>query len=181
MKNGVRVGDVFIETINIIWAPGIAASPLVRSLEAPLDRYGRVLVEKDLSIPGDDRIFVIGDAALCLDADGHPLPALAPVAMQQGRYVARLIENRIAPPERAPFRFVDHGTMTTIGKAKAVAQIGRFGIAGLFAWLLWCFVHIFFLIGFRNRFRVMSEWIWYYLTFRPGAGLIYPKADKTPQ
>ncbi|MGH7233674.1 MAG: NAD(P)/FAD-dependent oxidoreductase [Nitrospiraceae bacterium] len=172
---GVYVGGAFIETVNVIWAPGNIASPLLRSLQVPVNRQGQVMVEPDLSIPGDPSIFVIGDAAFCLDTECHPLPALAPVAMQQGRYVAGLIQDQVPGKDRRPFRFLDRGTMATIGKAKAVAQIGRFRTAGLFAWLLWSLVHIFFLIGFRNRFRVMSEWIWYYLTFRPGARLIHSR------
>ena len=172
---GLYAGGIFVETVNVIWAPGNTASPILQSLHVPLTRQGQVLVQHDLSIPGDPSIFVIGDAAHCLDADGHPLPALAPVAMQQGRYVADLIKRQMAVQDRRPFQFVDRGMMATIGKAKAVAQIGWFRTAGLLAWLLWSLVHIFFLIGFRNRFRVMFEWIWYYLTFRPGARLIYSK------
>jgi NADH dehydrogenase len=172
---GVYAGEQFIETANVIWAPGNAPSSFLRSLDVPLGRHGHVIVEKDLSIPGDSSIFVIGDAACCVDAHGQPLPALAPVAMQQGAYVGRVIRDRIPAERRHPFQYVDRGTMATIGRAKAVAQIGRFRTAGVFAWLLWSLVHIFFLIGFRNRFRVMSEWIWYYVTFRPGARLIYSK------
>jgi NADH dehydrogenase len=174
-EHGVHAGGTFIETVNVIWAPGNAAPVLLRSLEVPLGPQGHVLVEKDLSIPGDPSIFVIGDAALILDANGQPLPALAPVAMQQARYVARLISHQVPSGEREAFRYVDRGSLATIGKAKAVAEIGRFRTAGVFAWLVWSVVHIFFLIGFRNRFRVMSEWIWYYLTFRPGARLIYSR------
>jgi NADH dehydrogenase len=174
-EKGLVASGTFIETVNVIWAPGNIAPPILRSLNVPLGRQGHVIVGKDLAIPGDPFIFVIGDAALFLGADGHPLPALAPVAMQQGRYVGDLIARQIPPGQRRAFRYIDRGTLATIGKAKAVAQIGRFRTAGLFAWLLWCFVHIFFLIGFRNRFRVMSEWIWYYLTFRPGGRLIYSK------
>ncbi len=174
-EHGVHAGGIFIETVNVIWAPGNVAPVLLRSLEVPLGRQGHVLVEKDLSIPGDPSIFVIGDAALILDVNGHPLPALAPVAMQQAKYVARLISYQVPSEEREAFRYVDRGRLATIGKAKAVAEIGRFRTAGMFAWLVWSVVHIFFLIGFRNRFRVMSEWVWYYLTFRPGARLIYSR------
>jgi NADH dehydrogenase len=174
-ERGVYAGGQFIETVNIIWAPGNAPSPILRSLEVPLGPQGHVLVEKDLSIPGDPSIFVIGDAALCFDADGVALPALAPVAMQEARYVGRLIRELVPPEHRRPFQYVDRGTMATIGMAKAVAQIGGVRTAGLLAWLLWSLVHIFFLIGFRNRFRVMFEWVWYYLTFRPGARLILSK------
>jgi NADH dehydrogenase len=177
-ERGVSAGGTFIETVNVIWAPGNTATPLLRSLQVPLGHLGQALVEKDLSIPGDPWIFVIGDAAVCPDPAGNPLPALAPVAMQQARYVARIIADRIPPDRRRPFQFIDRGTMATIGKAKAVAQIGRFRTAGLVAWVLWSLVHIFFLIGFRNRLRVMLEWIWYYLTYRPGAGLIYSRVPE---
>ncbi len=175
---GVSIGREFIETANVIWAAGNTASPLIQSLKTPVDAAGRAIVRADLTIPDDSWIFVIGDAACCLGADGKPLPGLAPVAMQQGRYVARVIAKGISPDRREPFRYVDRGMMTTIGRAKAVAQLGALKLSGLPAWLIWCVVHIFFLIGVRNRFRVMSEWIWYYLTFRPGARLIYWKLER---
>ena len=122
---------------------------------------GAYASSRTCSIPGDPFIFVIGDAARALDDKGHTLPALAPVAIQQGRYVARLLGDRTAPASRAPFVYKDRGILATIGKAHAVAQIGPFRTVGLLAWLLWSVVHIFFLIGFRNRLRVMFEWIWY--------------------
>lgn len=180
-ERGVTAGGIFLETTNVIWAPGNQAAPLLRSLDVPLDRQGRVIVEPDLSIPDESSIFVIGDAALFLDRHGAPLPALAPVAMQQGRHVARIVHDQTPSGQRSPFAFKDRGALATIGKAKAIAQLGRFRTAGLFAWLLWSLVHIFFLIGFRNRFRVMFEWVWYYLTFRPGARLIHSKmSDPEP-
>lgn len=166
-EQGVYAGDTLIETANVIWAAGNEASPMLVTLGAPLDHQRRVCVEPDLSIPGDPFIFVIGDAARALDDKGHTLPALAPVAIQQGRYVARLLGDRTAPASRAPFVYKDRGMLATIGKAHAVAQIGPFRTVGLLAWLLWSVVHIFFLIGFRNRLRVMFEWIWYYATQRP--------------
>ena len=171
--SGVMVGDQFIESAHVIWAAGNRASPLTTCLACPLDAAGRALVQSDLSIPGDPWIFVIGDAAHCVDKDGQPLPGLAPVAMQQGRYVASLIRRRQEPGQRRPFAYADRGQLATIGRAKAVAQLGPLRFSGLPAWLLWCLVHIFFLISVRNRFRVMSEWIWFYLTFKPGARLIY--------
>ncbi|MGQ0810298.1 MAG: NAD(P)/FAD-dependent oxidoreductase, partial [Nitrospiraceae bacterium] len=176
-ERGVHAGGSFIETVNVIWAPGNAAPPLLRSLDTPLGPHGHVVVASDLSIPGDPWVFVIGDAALCRDEQEKPLPALAPVAMQEAKYVALVISRRIAPGHRMSFRYINRGTMATIGKAKAVAHIGRLKTAGLLAWLLWSFVHIFFLIGFRNRFRVMSEWIWYYLTYKPGARLLFTKIN----
>jgi NADH:ubiquinone reductase (H+-translocating) len=174
-ERGVSAGGQFIETTNVIWAAGNEASPLLRTLGLPLDPQGRVAVETDLSIPGDPSIFVIGDAARACDGKGSPLPALAPVAIQQGRYVARLIAKKASSAARPPFVYKDRGMLATIGKAHAIAQIGRLRTVGGLAWLLWCVVHIFFLIGFRNRFRVMFEWAWYYLTRQSGARLIIGK------
>ena len=172
-QDGLLIGQDFIPSTNIIWAAGNKASPLLASLGAPQDGIGRIKVRPDLTVPDDPDVFAIGDAACCLGSDGTPLPALAPVAMQQGRYVARLLNEGIPPDRRPPFVYADRGMLATIGRAQAVAQIGPFRFAGLFAWLLWCLVHIFFLIGFRNRVRVMLEWIWYYLTFKPGARVIF--------
>ncbi len=175
--DGLMIGTEFLRASNILWAAGNTASPLVASLGVPQDGSGRVKVQPDLSIPGDADIFVIGDAACCPGPDGRPLPALAPVAMQQGRYVAKLIRQNTHPHDRPPFRYADRGMLSTIGRAQAVAQLGPFHFAGFFAWLLWCIVHIFFLIGFRNRMRVMLEWMWYYVTFKPGARVIYNLAQ----
>ena len=174
-EEGVSAGGQFIETANAIWAAGNEASPLLTTLGLPLDRQGRVAVDTDLSIPGDPSIFVIGDAARAMDAKGQLLPAVAPVAIQQGRYVAGLIAKGLPSESRPPFVYKDRGMLATIGKAHAIAQIGRLRTVGVLAWLLWCAVHIFFLIGFRNRLRVMFEWAWYYLTRQPGARLIIGK------
>jgi NADH dehydrogenase len=171
--DGLVIGGEFVRSTNVIWAAGNKASPILTSLAAPQDRSGRVKVQQDLTIPGDPWIFVIGDAAHCADAEGSPLPAVAPVAVQQGRYVASLIREAVAPDQRSPFVYADRGMLATIGRAQAVAQIGFFRLSGLPAWLLWCGVHIFLLIEFRSRVRVMSEWFWYYLTFKPGARIIY--------
>ena len=171
--DGVTVGSEFIRSTNILWAAGNRASPLLVSLGIPRDGSDRIKVQPDLTIPGDPWIFVIGDAAHCAGPDGNPLPGLAPVAMQQGRYVATFIREQTAPEQRRPFGYADRGALATIGRAQAVAQIGSLHLSGLIAWLLWCVVHIFFLIGFRNRVRVISEWMWYYLTFKPGARVIY--------
>jgi NADH dehydrogenase len=158
-----------IETPNIIWAAGVAASPLLSSLETEQDKTGRINVRDNLSIPGNPNIFVIGDA-MHLKQDGEPLPALAPVALQQGKYVAKIIQSGTA--DSKPFHYTDKGTMATIGRAKAVADIKGFKFSGFFAWLLWGVVHILFLIGFRNRFRVFVEWMWFYFTFKRGVRLI---------
>ena len=172
-EDGVMIGKEFVPSAGIIWAAGNKASPLLKTLGVPQDEAGRVKVGRDLTIPGEPWIFVLGDAANCAGEDGQPLPGLAPVAIQQGRYVADVIEHGKAPSDRRPFVYLDRGMLATIGRAKAVAQIGRLHVSGLFAWLLWCIVHIFFLIGVRSRIRVMSEWIWYYVTFKPGARLLF--------
>lgn len=167
-----------IETPNIIWAAGVAASPLLSSLETKQDRTGRVFVEDDLSISDNSNIFVIGDAAHKEDKSGNPLPALAPVAIQQGKFLGNLIKSEVNGKERTSFNFVDKGTMATIGRAKAVADIRGFKFSGFFAWTLWSVVHIFFLIGFRNRFRVFVEWMWHYFTFKRGVRLITDRFSK---
>ena len=172
-KDGVMIDQEFVPSAGIIWAAGNKASPLLETLGTAQDGAGRVKVGPDLTIPGEPWVFVLGDAANCTGEDGKPLPGLAPVAIQQGRYVADVIQHDTVPGERRPFVYVDRGMLATIGRAKAVAQIGRLHVSGLFAWLLWCIVHIFFLIGVRSRFRVMSEWLWYYVTFKPGARLLF--------
>lgn len=171
--DGVMISSEFVRSTSIIWAAGNRASPLLASLAAPRDGSGRIKVQPDLTIPGDAWIFVIGDAAHCAGPGGGPLPGLAPVAMQQGRYVARLICEGTDPGQRRAFVYEDRGMLATIGRAQAVAQVGRLHLSGLVAWLLWCVVHIFFLIGFRNRLRVILEWMWYYVTFKPGARVLY--------
>jgi len=173
--DGVVIGNEFVRSTNVIWAAGNRASPLVNSLAVPQDEFGRIKVQADLTISGDAWIFVIGDAALCADAVGNPLPGLAPVAVQQARYVAMLVREETPPSQRQPFVYADRGMLATIGRAKAVAQIGRLHLSGLSAWLIWCMVHIYLLIWFRSRIRVMVEWIWYYLTFKPGARIIFTR------
>ncbi len=168
----VTFSEGTISTPNIIWAAGVAASPLLSSLQTEQDRSGKVFVEDDLSIPGNDNIFVIGDAAHKKDKKGEPLPALAPVAIQQGKFLGRLIRNELNDKERDAFYYTDKGSMATIGRAKAIADIRGFKFSGFFAWILWSVVHILFLIGFRNRFRVFIEWMWHYFTFKRGVRLI---------
>lgn len=171
-QNGVRLGDIFIESANVIWAAGNAASPLLQTLQTTLDSSGRAIVEDDCSISGYPNIFVIGDAAHMKNNEGEVLPGVAPVAMQQGRFVGNLIVNELRSISRGKFIYIDKGNMATIGKARAVAMIKGFKLHGLIAWLAWSLVHIFYLIGFRNRFRVFAEWVWYYLTNRQGTRLI---------
>lgn len=180
-ENGVQVGNKFIETKNIIWAAGNQSLPLIKTLGIETDRFGRAIVNDNLSINEDHNIFVIGDAAAVINEKGEKLPAIAPVAIQQGRYVAKIIAEGLTGKPHKKFIYKDRGTMATIGKAKAVAVIKGFKLSGLIAWLTWSFIHILFLINFRNKFRVMSEWIWYYLTNRPGIRLIikYTEDSKT--
>ncbi len=179
-ENSVSAGYEKIQTRNIIWAAGNQASPLLGSLDVELDRAGRVLVEKDLSIKDYPNIFVIGDAAYVCNKNGEMLPGVAPVAMQQGRYIAETIKSDLRGVGRKPFSYFDKGILATIGKRKAIAKIGSLEFSQGVAWFLWSFVHIFFLISFRNRFRVMAEWIWYYFTSRRGVRLIttYSKKKK---
>lgn len=161
---------------NVIWAAGTKASPLLNTLGVDQDPRGRVKVQPDLTISGDPWIFVIGDAAHCLDRDGIPLPEIASVARSEGRYVARLINEELSPAHRVPVSYQDRGMLVTIGRSNAVAQIGPLRTSGLIAWSLWCVVHILFLIGLRKRVRVISEWAWYYLTVEPGARLLFTQA-----
>ena len=170
--NGVQLKDKFIKSPNVIWAAGVSASPILKSLNHELDRAGRVKVGKDLSLQDSPNIFVIGDAAYVEDSNGKPLPGIAPVALQQGKFVGKLIRNELKYKVRTDFKYVDKGSMATIGRAKAVANIRGLKFSGFFAWILWGFIHVFFLIGFRNRIRVFVEWIWYYITFKRGVRLI---------
>jgi NADH dehydrogenase len=176
--DGVHSKHGFLSSPNVFWGAGNEAPPLLRTLDSPLDPQGRVLVEPDLSLPKHPHIFVIGDAAHLEDAHGHPLPGVAPVAMQQGRYVAQLIQAEQAGKPRKDFRYHDKGSMATIGKAKAVAVIGQRCFSGLFAWCLWSLIHIAFLIGFRNRSVVMLEWIFWYVTGKRGSRLIHEAPSK---
>ena len=168
----VMVGDEVIPAAVVLWAAGVSASPLGPALGAPVDRAGRVLVEPDLSIPGHRDVFVIGDLVSLQHADGKLLPGVAPVAMQQGRYVARQIAGDLAGNPRKNFHYVDKGSLATIGRAAAIAQFGKLHISGFIAWLSWLFIHIFFLIGFRNRVLVMFQWAWSYFTYERSARLI---------
>lgn len=171
--SSVTMGNTTIQSCNVIWAAGCEAPPLLQSLQVKLDRQGRVIVESDCSIPGDPLVFVIGDAAHCKQADGSALPGLAPVAIQQGRYVARLIRDGVEKEKRKPFKYLDKGAMATIGRSRAILELGNIRMSGFLAWLGWCFVHIMSLITFRNKLRVMFEWCIHYVTGRRGSRLIY--------
>ncbi|HET8532647.1 MAG TPA: NAD(P)/FAD-dependent oxidoreductase [Methylomirabilota bacterium] len=170
--DAVWLGGEQIRARTVLWAAGVAAAPLARTLGVSLDRAGRVLVERDLSIPGHPEAFAIGDLCAFTGADGRPLPGLAPVALQQGRAAARNVLRRLAGEPTEAFRYRDRGSMATIGRAAAVAVVGRLRLWGLPAWLAWLFVHIAFLIGFRNRFLVLFEWAWAYVSWQRGARLI---------
>jgi NADH dehydrogenase len=169
---GVRAGDEFIGARTIIWAAGVMASPAGRWLGGETDRAGRLKVRADLSVPGHPEVFVIGDTAEVTAADGTPLPGVAPVAKQQGQYVARALIARNQGRTIEAFRYRDYGLLATIGRSRAVAQFGRLRLSGLIAWVLWSVAHVYFLIGFRNRFIVALNWAWSYLTFQRGSRLI---------
>jgi NADH:quinone reductase (non-electrogenic) len=161
-----------IPTGTVVWAAGNVASPLLKSLNVPLDRQGRVLVEPDCTAPGHPEMFVLGDAAAYVHQGEETLPGIAPVAIQMGQYAARTIQGDLAGRPRVPFSYWDKGQLAVIGRGRAVADLGRFRFGGFFAWLIWIFVHIFFLIGFRNRVLVLFEWAWAYFTYERGARLI---------
>jgi len=175
---GVQLGDdELLPARNVLWAAGVEAVPLAGTVGADQDKAGRILVDADLSVPGHPEVFVVGDLASAKDPEtGEPVPGLAPAAMQMGKYVGRRIHEEVAggraANRRKPFRYLDKGTMATIGRARAVAEIGGARFGGLFAWLLWSVVHIAFLIDFRNRLFVLLSWIWSYLLFSKGARLI---------
>ena len=172
---GVQIGDEMIPAATVIWASGVTPASLAGKLGAPLER-GRVKVETDCSLLGHPEVFAIGDMVYLVPAEGdgagEPLPGLAPVAMQQGRHVVRQIRRDLAGEPREPFRYRDKGMMSTIGRSRAVAQTKRMRLRGLVAWLAWLVVHIWYLIGFRNRLLVMFNWFWSYATFKRGARLI---------
>ncbi|MBP7092967.1 MAG: NAD(P)/FAD-dependent oxidoreductase [Candidatus Kapabacteria bacterium] len=177
--HGVMVGNEFIASRNVIWAAGNKASQLLETLDVELDRAGRVLVNPDCSVPLLSDVFVIGDGAHFNTLNG-PLPGVAQVAMQQGVYVAKLIKKNIPREGRAPFHYRDYGTMATIGRAKAVAHVFGIRSSGLIAWLMWAVIHVMQLISFRNRLKVMVEWMWYYISFQPGARLIIDRDEVSP-
>jgi len=168
----VRMGEARIPAAVILWAAGVAASPLGKKLGGPVDRAGRVLVNPDLSIAGHPEVFVIGDLATLKDEHGKLLPGVAPVAMQEGTATARNIQRDLQRKPRQNFHYVDKGSLATIGRAAAVADFGKFHVSGFIAWLSWLFIHIFFLIGFRNRLIVLIQWAWSYFTYERGARLI---------
>jgi NADH dehydrogenase len=177
----IRPGSVaaagwIIPTQTVIWAAGNTASPILKSLGSPLDRAGRAIVEPDCTIPGHPEVFVLGDAAAFDHQSGGLLPGICPVAIQMGEYAARTIESDLAGRTRRAFSYWDRGQLAVIGRGQAVADIWKLHFSGLLAWLIWIFVHIFFLIGFRNRILVLLQWAWSYFTYSRGARLITEEA-----
>lgn len=168
----VRIGEQRIATRTVLWGAGVQASPLARSLGVPLDRAGRVLVEPDLTIPGHKDVFVIGDLAAVAQYDGTFVPGVAPAAIQEGQHTAKNLARALDGQPLRAFKYNDKGSLATIGRAAAVADFGRLRMSGFLAWFAWLAIHIFFLIGFRNRFLVITQWAWAYLTYQRGARLI---------
>jgi NADH:ubiquinone reductase (H+-translocating) len=170
--DAVWTGDIRVPAAVTLWAAGVAASPVGKELGVPTDRAGRVLVNPDLSIPGHPEVFVVGDLAALKDKNGKWLPGLAPVAMQEGEFAGKTILRDLRGKPREDFHYLDKGTLATIGRAAAVAEIGKVHLSGFFAWMAWLLIHILFLIGFRNRLIVLIQWAWSYFTYQRGARLI---------
>jgi NADH dehydrogenase len=175
-RDGVQIGEQRIDAATVIWAAGVAASPLARSLGVPLDRAGRIASEPTLAVPGHPHVFVAGDICALMQ-DGKLLPGVAQVAKQQGGHAARNVRRAVTGMPLQPFRYRDYGNMATIGRGSAIAEIGRIRASGFPAWVIWLFVHIFWLIGFRNRIAVLSEWAWAYVTQQRRVRLITGNRD----
>lgn len=173
-SRGVQAGDEWIPSRTVLWAAGVTPSPLGRQLGAPTDRSGRVVVNPDLSIAQRPNVFVAGDLAH-FEVDGEPLPGVAGVALQQGKFIGKLIRRELDGKSRRPFRYRDRGSMATIGHNKAIAQMGRLRLKGYLAWVAWVFVHIYYLSGFRNRVFVMLQWAWAYFSHRRSSRVIIDK------
>jgi NADH:ubiquinone reductase (H+-translocating) len=199
VRAGTRVKDIrdgevelqsgeVIRAGTILWTAGVAATPLTKKLGAELDKAGRVKVNPDCSLPGRSEVFAIGDMATLMQEDGKPVPGVSPAAMQEGRHVAKIVEDEIdlgvGRCPRPPFKYWDKGTMATIGRSKAVAEVGRFRFSGLFAWLTWLFVHLIFLVGFRNKIAVLMQWAYSYFAYKRSARIIFtspPESRDTNQ
>ena len=174
-------GDRVIPARTVLWAAGVQASPLAKSLGVPLDRAGRVLVEPDLTIPGHKDVFVIGDLAAVKQRDGTFVPGVAPAAIQEGQHAAYNLDRALEGQPLRAFHYWDKGSLATIGRAAAVADLGKIKLSGFLAWIAWLAIHIFFLIGFRNRFLVITQWAWAYLTYQRGARLITSRSASPPR
>ncbi|MCY4512765.1 MAG: NAD(P)/FAD-dependent oxidoreductase, partial [Bdellovibrionales bacterium] len=177
-KNGLKIGQNFLHAQTIIWAAGIKPSKLTENINIKKSEDGRILVNNDLSIPNHPDIFVVGDQAAFSVSKNNFLPALAPVAIQQGRFVARLIKNEMKNKKRTSFKYFDKGITVAIGRSKAIVSAGPLQLSGFFAWLIWVFVHIFYLVRFKNKFFVLLQWVWAYFSFGKGARLIIHKTWK---
>jgi NADH dehydrogenase len=172
-EDGIRLRDGdWIATETVVWGAGVAASPLGRELTSDVDRAGRVRVQPDLSLPGHPEVFAIGDLVALVRKNGQPVPGVAPAAIQQGEHAAKNVQRLLQGQPPLPFDYWDKGTLATIGRSRAVGQVGSWQFSGVLAWLMWSFIHILFLIGFRNRFMVMAEWAWSYFSFDKGSRLI---------
>jgi NADH dehydrogenase len=176
---GVQLGEQFIAARTVLWAAGVAASPLARSLDVPLDRAGRVPVDPDLSVPGHPNLFVAGDLA-AVHSGGKPVPGVAPAAKQMGRHVADMIRARLQGRAGAPFRYRDYGNLATIGRMAAVVEFGKLRLSGWLAWWFWLVAHVFFLIGFRNRLVVLLNWTWAYWTYQRAARIVIDPDQDAP-
>lgn len=175
-------GPEVIRAENIIWAAGVSAAPVTRALGIELDRAGRVKVLPDLSVPGFPEVFAVGDLALVIDEDGKPVPGVSPAAMQMAKHVARVIDRELerGPAKSRPaFRYWDKGTMATIGRSAAVAKVGNFEFSGLLAWLAWLFIHLLFLVGFRNKAGVLLHWLYSYCTYKRGARIVFGMDERS--
>lgn len=176
--NGVSSGGQRIASKTVIWSAGVAGSPAGTWLAAEVDRAGRVYVNPDLSVPGYTHIFAIGDTATLLH-NSKPLPGVAPVAMQQGRYIAALIKQRVTSGgSESPFHYQEKGNLATVGRSYAIVDLKGLTCAGLLAWVLWLLVHIYYLIGFRNRLITLFQWAWTYVTYTRGARLITTRIER---
>ncbi|MCW0465586.1 NAD(P)/FAD-dependent oxidoreductase [Xanthomonas sacchari] len=181
--SGYRLGSTFVPARTVVWAAGVAASPLAKTLQTPLDRSGRVQVQPDLSVPGHPELFVAGDLAALQQADGRPVPGVAPAAKQMGRHVADTLRRRLrGDTASVPFRYADYGNLATIGRMAAIVHLGRLQLSGVLAWWFWLAAHVFFLIGFRNRVVVLLNWAWAYWSYQRAARIILgdpPAAEDT--
>jgi NADH dehydrogenase len=177
-QGSVSVGKEKIPASVILWGAGVAASSLGKLLGVPVDRAGRVIVQPDLTVPGHPEVFVAGDLASAKRHNGQPVPGVAPAAIQMGKFAALQIKRSVAGKPREKFEYWDKGSLATIGRSRAVADFGKLHISGYFAWLAWLFIHLLFLIGFRNRLFVLSEWAWAYLTYNHSARLITDPGER---
>lgn len=183
-SQGFKLGDQFVPARTVVWAAGVAASPLARTLEVPLDRAGRVQVQPDLTLPGHPELFVAGDLAALSQADGKPVPGVAPAAKQMGKYVAEVIGARLhGKPGPGPFTYADYGNLATIGRMAAIVHLGRLQLSGVLAWWFWLAAHVFFLIGFRNRIVVLLNWAVAYWSYQRSARIIFgdDQDDRRPK